>query len=66
MDEARRLAFTAPATEAQVKDKALLALFKADKKEAAVTARKTSVEEEWAQKVKANYAKAAELAAAAK
>ena len=66
LDEARRLAFTAPATEAQVKDKALLALFKADKKEAAVTARKTSVEEEWAQKVKANYAKAAELAAAAK
>ena len=66
LDEARKLVFTAPATEAQVKDKALLALFKADKKDAAATAQKTQVEEEWAQKVKANYAKATELAAAAK
>ena len=66
LDEARKLVFTAPATEAQVKDKVLLALFKADKKDAAATAQKTNVEEEWAQKVKANYAKATELAAAAK
>ena len=66
LDEAKKLAFTPPASEAQVKDKTLLALFKADKKDAAATAQKTKIEEDWAQKVKANYAKAAELAAAAK
>ena len=66
LDEARKLVFTSPVTEAQVKDKVLLGLFKADKKDAAAAAQKTSVEEEWAQRVKANYAKAAELAAAAK
>jgi len=66
LEEAKKLAFTPPVTEAQVKDKAFLALFKADKKDAAATAAKTRVEEEWAQKVKANYAKAVELASAAK
>ena len=66
LDEARKLVFTAPVTDAQVRDKALLALFKADKKDAVVTAQKTRVEEEWAQKVKTNYARAIELAASAK
>ncbi|MCY7388797.1 MAG: ABC transporter substrate-binding protein, partial [Burkholderiales bacterium] len=66
LDEARRLTFTSPVTDAQTKDKVLLALFKADKKDAAATAQKTKVEEEWAQKVKANYIKAVELASAAK
>ena len=66
LDEARRLAFSPPVTDLQSKDKALLALFKADKKDAAATAQKTKVEEEWAQKVKANYAKATELASGAK
>ena len=66
LDEARKLAFSPPVTEAQTKDKTLLALFKADKKDPAATAQKTRVEEQWAQKVKANYAKAAELASAAK
>lgn len=66
LEEARKLAFSAPLSDAQVQDKTLLALFKADKKDAAATAQKTKVEEEWAQKVKANYAKAAELALAAK
>lgn len=66
LDEARKLAFSPPVTDAQAKDKTLLALFKADKKDAAATAQKTRVEEEWAQKVKANYAKAAELASGAK
>ena len=66
LDEARKLAFSPPVSDAQTKDKTLLALFKADKKDAAATAQKTKVEEEWAQKVKANYAKAAELASAAK
>lgn len=66
LEEARKLTFTSPVTDAQTKDKTLLALFKADKKDAAATAQKTRVEEEWAQKVKANYAKAAELASAVK
>ena len=66
LDEARKLAFSPPVTDAQTKDKTLLALFKADKKDAAATAQKTKVEEVWAQKVKANYAKAVELASAAK
>ena len=66
LDEARKLAFSPPVTDAQAKDKTLLALFKADKKDAAATAQKTRVEEEWAQKVKANYAKATELASGAK
>ncbi len=66
LDEAKKLAFSPPVTDAQTKDKTLLALFKADKKDAAATAQKTKVEEEWAQKVKANYAKAVELASAAK
>jgi spermidine/putrescine-binding protein len=66
LDEAKKLVFTPPASESQVKDKTLLALFKADKKDTAATAQKTKVEEDWAQKVKANYAKATELAAAAK
>ena len=66
LDEARKLAFSPPVSDAQMKDKTLLALFKADKKDAAATSQKTKVEEEWAQKVKANYAKASELASAAK
>lgn len=66
LDEARKLTFTSPLSDAQTKDKVLLALFKADKKDAAATLQKTKVEEEWAQKVKANYAKAVELAIAAK
>ena len=66
LDEARKLAFSPPVSDAQTKDKTLRAFFKADKKDAAATSQKTKVEEEWAQKVKANYAKAAELASAAK
>ena len=66
LDEARKLTFTSVVTEAESKDKALLALFKADKKDAAAIAQKTKVEEEWAQKVKANYAKAVALASAAR
>ncbi len=66
LDEARKLAFSPPVTDAQTRDKTLLALFKADKKDAAATAQKTKVEEEWAQKVKANYARAVELASGAK
>jgi hypothetical protein len=50
----------------QAADKALLALFKADKKDAEASKKKAAVEEEWATKAKANYARAVELANAAK
>jgi hypothetical protein len=66
LDEAKKLAFTPPVDEKQATDKALLALFKADKKDAEASKKKAAVEEEWAAKAKANYAKAAELAASAK
>jgi phosphoglycerate transport regulatory protein PgtC len=66
VDEARKLAFTPPVDEKQAGDKALLALFKADKKDAEASKKKAAVEEEWAAKAKANYAKAIELANAAK
>jgi hypothetical protein len=52
--------------EKQAADKAFLALFKADKKDAEAAKKKAAVEEEWATKAKANYAKAVELANAAK
>ncbi|QJR12194.1 hypothetical protein DSM104443_03279 [Usitatibacter rugosus] len=66
LDEAKKLAFTPPVDEKQASDKALLALFKADKKDAEASKKKAAVEEDWAAKAKANYAKAAELASAAK
>jgi ABC-type Fe3+ transport system substrate-binding protein len=66
LDEARRLAHTPPVDEKQASDKALLALFKADKKDAEASKKKAAVEEEWAAKAKANYARAAELASAAR
>ena len=45
---------------------ALLATFRADKKDADATKRRTQIEEDWAAKAKANYAKAIELAGAVK
>lgn len=66
VDEARKLAFSPPVDEKQAADKTLLALFKADKKDAEASKKKAAVEEEWAAKAKANYAKAVELANSAK
>jgi phosphoglycerate transport regulatory protein PgtC len=66
VDEARRLAFSPPLDEKQAADKAMLALFKADKKDVEASKKKTAVEEEWAAKAKANYARAVELANSAK
>lgn len=66
VDEARKLAFTPPVDEKQAADKALLALFKADKKDVEASKKKAAVEEEWAAKAKANYARAVELASSAK
>ena len=66
LDEAKKLAWTAPVSEQQSKDKEMLAAFNAKKGDEAATRRKTQLEEEWSSKAKANYARAAELANAAK
>lgn len=66
LEEARKLAFSPPLDEKGASDKALLALFKADKKDETASKQKARVEEEWATKAKANYAKAVELASAAR
>jgi ABC-type Fe3+ transport system substrate-binding protein len=66
LEEAKKLAWSPPINAQQAQDKALLATFKATKGDDAATRRKTQVEEEWSSKAKANYARAAELAAAAK
>jgi ABC-type Fe3+ transport system substrate-binding protein len=66
LDEARKLVFTPPIDEKQASDKALAAVFSADKKDPDASKRRAQVEEEWTTKAKANYAKAIELANAAK
>jgi len=66
LDEARKLVFTPAVDDRQIADKALLALFKADKKDETASKQKARVEEEWASKAKANYARAVELANSAK
>src|SRR5688500_17155504 len=66
LEEAKKLAWTVPVTEAQAKDKELLAAFKAKKGDEAAVRRKTQVEEEWSTRAKAIYARAVELATAAK
>lgn len=62
LDEARKLVLMPVVDEKQAADKKLLDLFKANKADAAASQAKAKVEEEWAAKIKANYAKAAELA----
>jgi ABC-type Fe3+ transport system substrate-binding protein len=62
LDEARKLILLPVIDEKQAADKKLLELFKADKANAAASQAKAQVEEEWASKIKANYARAAELA----
>jgi len=66
LEEARKLVFTPAVDDKQIADKALLALFKADKKDETASKQKARVEEEWASKAKANYARAVELANSAK
>ena len=66
LEQARKLVFTPPVDDKQIADKALLALFKADKKDETASRQKAKVEEEWAAAAKANYALAVELANSAK
>jgi len=64
--EAKKLAWSPPLDAAKSQDKELLATFKAKKGDDAALRRKTQIEEEWSSKAKANYARAVELANAAK
>jgi len=66
LDEARRLVFTPPVDERQASDKALASAFSADKKDVDASKRRAQIEDEWTTRAKANYAKAIELANAAK
>ena len=66
LDEAKKLVFTPPVDEKQASDKMLASVFSADKKDAEASKRRAQVEEEWTTRAKANYAKAIELANAAK
>ncbi len=66
LEEAKKLAFSPVVNADQIKDPALLALFKVSKSDAEGTKARTLVEEEWAAKSRANYARAVELANSAK
>lgn len=66
LEEAKKLAWSVPLTERQAQDKELAAAFQAKKGDEAAVRRKTQAEEEWSTKAKANYARAVELANAAK
>ncbi len=66
LDQARALVLTPPVDDKQASDKALAAVFSADKKDAEASKRRAQLEDEWTSKAKANYAKAIELANAAK
>jgi ABC-type Fe3+ transport system substrate-binding protein len=66
LDEARKLVLTPPIDEKQAADKALAAVFAADKKDAEASKRRAQVEDEWTTRARANYARAVELANAAK
>ncbi len=67
LDEARRLVFTPPVDDRQAVDKAMaVGVSAADKKDVEASKRRAQVEDEWTTQAKANYAKAVELASAAK
>jgi len=66
LNEARQLAYSPAVDEKQITDPALLALFKAKKGDAEASRAKAKIEEEWASRAKANYARAITLANSAK
>ena len=66
LTEARALTFSPAVDEKQITDPALLALFKSNKSDAEATRAKAKIEEEWATRAKANYARAVTLANSAK
>lgn len=64
LDEAKALVAAVPITEKQASEKDFNAIFKKKRKKATtkVTGRQAEIEQQWDEKVKANYAKAQELA----
>ena len=66
LEEAKKLAFSPVVDAEQIQDPKLLALFAASKSDAEGSKAKAAVEEEWATRARANYAKAVALANAAK
>lgn len=66
LEEAKKLAFSPVLDAEQIKDPKLLALFRVSKSDAEGIKAKVRVEEDWATQARANYARAVELANAAK
>ncbi len=66
LDEAKRLAFSLPVDEKTATSAEVLAVFQTQNADADTTKKKTQLEESWASGARANYARAAQLAAGAK
>ena len=66
LDQAKSLAYTPLVGEANVKDEQFLDLFRKSRRDVAVAKELTGMEQLWADKAKANYAKALQLANEAK
>ncbi|MDH3593913.1 MAG: ABC transporter substrate-binding protein, partial [Rhodospirillales bacterium] len=68
LDEARRLVAAVPISAAEASEEDFNAIFKKKRKKATtkVTGRQAEVEQDWDSQVKANYAKAQDLAEQAK
>ena len=66
LDQAKSLAYTPLVGEANVKDQQFLDLFRKSRRDVAVAKELTGLEQLWADKAKANYAKALQLANEAK
>ena len=66
LDEARRLAFSLPVDEKTATGAEVLAVFQAQGADAGTTKKKAQLEEGWASTARANYARAAQLAASAR
>ena len=66
LDEAKKLAFSLPVDEQAATGPEVLAVFQARNPDAETTRKKSQLEENWASAARANYARAAQLAASAK
>ena len=66
LDEAKKLAFNLPVDEKTATSAEVIAVFQAQNPDPEVTKKKTQLEETWASTARANYARAAQLAASAK
>ena len=66
LDEAKKLAFNLPVDEKTATGADVLAVFQSQTADAETTRKKTQLEEGWASTARANYSRAAQLAASAK